>query len=192
MENHREKPLVNKIINIMKNTIYTLLVLVLFSCKSQHVTAQSRYNINNLTPFIGTWEHQDGNKIFRVNIYEDKLYLKGDYWFIEINNGVETVICESNYYVPAWNRNLGDVIFGGSLDGVKMGAKIDDNTINCENGITERKRKVGSLGFTIQPQTCSTCPITAKWKVTELAGLKSTDEPENYSIPINIIMIKKN
>jgi hypothetical protein len=172
----------------MKNSIYTLLILLLFSCKSQQAFAQ--YSMQNLTPFIGTWEYQEGNQIFRVIIYEDDLYLKGDYSFVEVNNGVETIICESNYYIPEINRNSGHTIFGGSNDGIIMGASIDDNTINCESGITERKRLKGNLGFTIQQQNCPTCPITAEWKVERWQGLRSDTEPNNYSIPTNVIMTK--
>jgi hypothetical protein len=172
----------------MKNIIYTSLLIILFSCKSQQVNAQ--YDISNLNPFIGTWEYQNNNNLFRVTIYEDAGYLKGDYWLIEVNNGVETVICESNYYVPQWNQNLGHVIFGGSNDGNLMHAQIDDNTINCEAGITERKRLKGTLGFTIQLQNCSNCPVTAEWKISRWQGLRSDSEPENYSIPTDVIMTK--
>ena len=171
----------------MKNTLYTLLILILFSCKSQKIYAQ--YSIEHLTPFIGIWEHQDGSDLFRVNIYEEEGYLKGDYWIIEIIGGTETIICESDYYVPQWNQNLGYVIFGGSNDGIIMGASIDDNTINCEAGITERKRLKGNLKFTIQ-DSCSSCPTTALWKIERWDGLRSDDEPENNSIPSDIIMTK--
>ena len=109
----------------MKNSIYTLLILLLFSCKSQYVLAQNP----NHTPFIGTWEYQENNQIFRVLIYEDGNDLKGDYWLIEIDNGNETILYESDYSAPNSNFNWGYAIFGGSNDGNLMYAKIDDNTI---------------------------------------------------------------
>ncbi|MBF8151606.1 hypothetical protein ITJ86_17025 [Winogradskyella sp. F6397] len=170
----------------MKNSIYTLLILLLFSCKSQYVLAQNP----NHAPFIGTWEYQENNQIFRVTIYEDGNDLKGDYLLLEIDNGNETIIYESDYSAPNSDFNWGYAIFGGSNDGNLMYAKIDDNSIGYENGVASRKRKRGSLGLTIQPQTCSTCPITAEWKVAELQGLKITGEPENYNIPTDIILTK--
>ncbi|WP_299130328.1 DUF6705 family protein [uncultured Winogradskyella sp.] len=172
----------------MKNSIYTLLILLLFSCKSQQVSAQ--YSMQNLTPFIGTWEYQEGNQIFRVTIYEDNLHLKGDYWLIEVINGAETILYESDYYAPGTDFHWGYTIFGGSNDGNLMGAKIDDNSIGYENGVASRKRKRGSLSLTIQQQSCLNCPVTAEWKVTELQGLKITGESENYNIPKDIIMTK--
>ncbi|WP_147298378.1 MULTISPECIES: DUF6705 family protein [Winogradskyella] len=175
----------------MKNILYTLAILLLFSCKSQNLSAQSRYTMNNLTPFIGTWEYQNGNEIFRVSIYEDNLYLKGDYWFIEVNNGVETIICESNYNIPNTNIYNGYVIFGGSLDGIKMGAQIDDNTIDCENGLDARKGVDGTFGLTIQ-SGCLGCPITAEWKVSIIRGMRTVGEPREFSIPTDVIMTKMN
>ncbi|WP_296317866.1 DUF6705 family protein [Winogradskyella sp. UBA3174] len=170
----------------MKNSIYTLLILLLLSCKSQQIIAQNP----NHTPFIGTWEYQENNQIFRITIYEDGNDLKGDYWLIDINNGVETILYESDYYEPGTDFHWRHAIFGGSNDGNLMYAQIDDNSINYENGPTERKFKKGSLGFTLLPQTCSTCPIMAEWKVEPLIGLRSDTEPDNYNIPIDIVMIK--
>jgi len=185
---HTEKRLVIKILKIMKTTIYTVLIALFFSCKAQQIVAQ---NNSNHIPFIGTWEHQDGNDIFRVTIWEDGDDLKGDYWFIEINNGVETIVCESNYNIPNTDVYNGYVFFGGSTNGTKMGGKIDDNTINCQDGIEARKRIFGNVSLTIQ-SGCLGCPITAEWKVKRLSGIRIQGNPTEFSIPTDIIMTKVN
>jgi len=172
----------------MKNSIYTLLILLLFSCKSKQVFAQS--SAENLAPFIGVWESQTGNQIFRVNFYEDNSYLKGDYELVQVSNGTEIILYKSDYYVSGTNLHFGYAIYGGSSNGIVLGASIDDNSIDYQNGIADRKRKKGNLKFTIQSQNCTTCPLTAEWKVTPWKGIRSTDEPENYNIPTDIVMTK--
>jgi hypothetical protein len=140
----------------MKNIIYTVLVLLLFSCKGQ--TAYAQYSLSNLAPFIGIWEHRENDKIFRVTIFKDGGHLKGEYKLVEIANGIETILYKSDYFIPGTDFQWREAIFGGSEDGVKMGAHIVDNSINYENGLAHRKFKKGNLGFTIQPQTCINCP----------------------------------
>ncbi|EPR74061.1 hypothetical protein ADIWIN_0870 [Winogradskyella psychrotolerans RS-3] len=171
----------------MKTTFYILLITLFFSCKVQQVYAQDPNN----APFVGTWEHQNGNDIFRVTIWEDGNDLKGDYWFIQTNNGVETIICASNYIIPNSNTNYRHVIFGGSKDGIIMGALLDDNSINCQNGAAERERMSGNASLTIQ-SGCLGCPITAEWKVERLRGIRIQGDPTEFSVPTDVIMTKVN
>ena len=88
--------------NIMKTIFYILLIIPFVASKAQVI---NKLNTNHNLPFVGTWEYQDGNDIFRINIWEDGEDLKGDYWFIEVNNGIETIICESNYNIPGTDVN---------------------------------------------------------------------------------------
>jgi hypothetical protein len=172
----------------MKTIFYFLTIISFLSCKAQVL---SDPNTNHNLPFVGTWEYQNGNEIFRINIWEDGEDLKGDYWFIEVNNDVETVICESNYQIQGTNFYYGDVIFGGSIDGVVMGALLDDNTINCEDGFDNRKRISGSASLTIQ-SNCFGCAVTALWEVVRLRGIRIAGSPTEFSVPNNVIMTKVN
>lgn len=175
--------------NIMKTIFYILLIIPFVASKAQVI---SNPNTNHNLPFVGTWEYQDGNDIFRINIWEDGEDLKGDYWFIEVNNGVETIICESNYNIPGTDVYNGYVLFGGSSDGIKMGLHIDDNTIDCRNGLYERKGISGSASLTMQNPKCTNCPVTALWKVQRMRGIRIGDQPTEFSVPNNVIMAKVN
>ncbi|MEH6537448.1 MAG: DUF6705 family protein [Psychroserpens sp.] len=176
----------------MKTTFYTLLLIVLFSCKSQQVYGQ--HDLNNLTPFVGTWENTNGNQIFRVTFYIDNLYIKGDYQLVEVDNGSETLLYRSNFDfdINGTTYNNGYAIFGGSDNGILMGAQIEDNTIGYENG--ERNKKDGILGFTIQPipPLCLNCIITAEWKVKTRGGNLIDGDPLIFNIPTDIILTKVN
>ncbi|MEH6537447.1 MAG: DUF6705 family protein [Psychroserpens sp.] len=174
----------------MKTTFYTLLLIVLFSCKSQQVYGQ--HDLNNLTPFVGTWENTNGNQTFRVTFYIDNLYVKGDYQLVEVNNGSETLLYKSNFDIPGTTYNNGYAIFGGSKNGTVLGAHIEDNTIGYENG--ERKNKFGDLRLTILPvqPLCLNCTITAEWKIKRSNGVRMSNEPLNYNIPTDMILTKVN
>lgn len=173
----------------MKTIFYILLFIPIISCKAQVL---NNPNINHNLPFVGTWEYQNGNDIFRINMWEDEEDLKGDYWFIEVNNGVETIICESNYNIPGTDVYRGSVLFGGSNDGTIMGLQIDDNTINCESGLNYRKRLYGNASLTMQNPECTSCPVTALWKVQRMRGIRIGDQPTEFSVPNNVIMTKVN
>ncbi len=172
----------------MKTIFYFLTIISFLSCKAQVLSGP---NTNHNLTFVGTWEYQSGNEIFRINIWEDGEYLKGDYWFIEVNNGVETIICESDYNVPGTDVYNGYVIFGSSLDSIKMGFQIDDNTINCENGLNARKTLFGHGRLVIQ-SGCLGCPITAIWQVERSKGILIEGDPTEFSVPNNVIMTKVN
>ena len=169
----------------MKKIIYFLSILFITTLSSN---AQSRYDIANLTPFVGNWEWVNGNETFKVEIYlSETNYLEGHYKLVQTDNtGTETTIYKSNKVIdPNTGFRFGPAIFGGSLDGIKFGALIADNVLTGD-GIHSRKR--GSLGFTIQP--ISIGPITATWKVTILMGMKSSDTPTEFTIPTDIVLTK--
>ena len=171
----------------MKNILYTFL---LFFSLSNLSVAQSDLDINNLIPFVGNWEWQNGNQTFKVQIFVNDGYLKGHYELVETNGMLVTTIYKSNKLLnPDLNFYFGYAIFGGSHDGIKFGASIDDNVLY---GDGFHSTKDGSLDFTIQNPTCNGCPITATWKITVLQGMKSTDEPENFTIPTDITLTKVN
>ncbi|MDN6291166.1 MAG: hypothetical protein L0J63_12935, partial [Tetragenococcus koreensis] len=99
---------------------------------------------------------------------------------------------ESNYNIPGTDVYNGYVLFGGSSDGIKMGLHIDDNTIDCRNGLYERKGISGSASLTMQNPKCTNCPVTALWKVQRMRGIRIGDQPTEFSVPNNVIMAKVN
>ena len=173
----------------MKTILYTLLTLFI----SLNSFAQSRYDVNNLTPFVGNWEWVNGNETFKVEVYIEDNYLKGHYFLSDINNGIVTTIYKSNKVINEnWGFVFGDAIFGGSQDGILYHASIEDNVLLGE-GINDYKAtKQGSLGFTIINDGTNGQPITATWEVTILQGLKLDSYPPEFSIPTDIVLTKVN
>ena len=62
----------------MKNTLLKLTIVLLCVCFSQTVTAQKitegEYDRNDkIDNFVGTWEWQNGNEVFRIVITKQKL-----------------------------------------------------------------------------------------------------------------------
>ena len=154
--------------------------------------AQSRYDTNNLTPFVGHWEWINGNETFKVEIYIEGGYLKGHYCLVETNNGfIINTIYESNKLLNAnLNFYFGSAIFGGSQDGVLFHASIEDNVLLGTGPNDYKRTKQGSLAFTITNDGNNGQPITATWRVKILQGLKSTEEPSSFSIPTDIVLTK--
>lgn len=192
MDNLTEKIHVTK--NIIMKKIYLILIFTLsLSCKAQQAQEKPGTDLLvNLQPFVGVWEYREGNDIFRVNIWENNRYLKGHVEFIEVDliNGleVETVVktsdrCEANGFCHF------PVIFGGSGDGQLMSGLFSDNTIIIDNVY---KGKFGYMSLTIIQNNCTTCPTTAQWIVKEHRGFKLDTEPENFSVPIDVILTKVN
>ena len=155
--------------------------------------AYTQYQSNHLSPFVGDWEWQNGNETFKVNIYIDGNYLKGNYQLVEINNGVETIIYDSNKLLnAALNFYFGYAIFGGSNDGILFHALIYDNVLLGQGPNDYKNTKDGSLGFTITNNGTNGQPITAQWRIRELMGLKSQETPPTFTIPTDIVLTKVN
>lgn len=176
----------------MKIILNTIIVLLInFSCYAQlnNGNGNTASTDSNFVPFIGNWEWQDGNETFKVEIYADGNDLKGHYKLVETDtNGNETTIYKSNKLLnPSLNFYYGYAIFGGSNDGILFHALIDDNVL-LGNG--NDNVKLGNLAFTIINNGTNGQPITATWKVNILQGLKSTEEPAEFSIPTDIVLTK--
>ena len=155
--------------------------------------AYTQYQSNHLSPFVGDWEWQNGNQTFRVNIYIEGNNLEGHYLLIEDNNGVETIIYDSNKLLnAALNFYYGSAIFGGSNDGILFHALIEDNVLLGQGPNDYKLTKNGNLAFTITNNGTNGQPITASWRISELMGLKSTEAPPTFTIPTDIILTKVN
>ena len=70
----------------MKNVIYLFIINIITftSCKAQQIVDYTTFNDgnnegkyfndlnNNFVPFLGTWEHQSGNQIFRITLWKEE------------------------------------------------------------------------------------------------------------------------
>jgi len=171
---------------ILKYSILSISLVISFTMFSQTLVGP------NHQPFIGTWEHVNGNEIFRVFIWADDGNLKGNYEMVEVVNGNEIIIYESNFIFPNANVRNPHAIFGGSLDGVKMGARIEDWFVDDGNPETG-SYNWGSMTLTIQQSSCGTCPVTARWIVEDKpSGIRLTSQPLIFNLPLDLILTKVN
>lgn len=144
----------------------------------------------DIIPFEGTWEAQFGqNKVFRLILWGEGDVIKGDYEIDQLDsNGNVLETYESNFTLKNSTKKIGSVIYGGVNSNTYAYGTIDDNTIDAEQGFSSRKIKWGGFSLIIQ----SFNPTTAKWKVKRPPGIILSTEPENYSIPTDIVLTKVN
>ena len=149
----------DKIVNNLKNTNImnfinfknTLTMLLLFTSIMSFCQTQ---------PFIGTWEYQTGNSIFRVIIapntsgHVESAPLMGRYFKVNVDNGVE-IIEYSSDLAPTGNF-LWEPGFYGFLHTNSISDWIFDFTYSDPS-----KSKGGNLSIKINEATCPTCPLTA-------------------------------
>ena len=197
----------------MKNKLYILLFLIsVFSCKAQEIVNINTFNqgnnegkyfndINNVfANFLGTWEYQTGNTIFRITLtkitkeehkngnrpsfYMDAI--EGHYKKVEVdNNGNETTIYTSQKKMGTSNTDWPHSIYGDTNNGVKLNALIYDNSITPSNGFVAIR---GKLKCEIIPNTN---PKQMTWKVTLPQGMYGSNQPTTFNIPTDIILTKK-
>ncbi|MFD2824458.1 DUF6705 family protein [Lacinutrix iliipiscaria] len=198
----------------MKNLIYLIALLIgITSCRAQEVVNLNTLNQgnnenkyfkdldNNFTPFIGIWQYQNGNQIFRITLWKVEMveskngikpsYFKdrinGHYEIIEVNTfGEETVIKTSNKNIKNSTTPYLPVITGGSIDGTNLGGSILDNTVDDSSRFSAFGIE-GGFTFQIIP---STTPLQANWSCDIRNSLQLSDYPTVFSFPNNITLTK--
>ncbi|MBT8244413.1 hypothetical protein [Winogradskyella sp.] len=155
-------------------TIYLFLSLTLLSLSSIET------NVTN--PFVGIWEYQEGNTIFRVELYMTDDDLRGHYEKVEVGaNGLEILIFKSNRDV-GHGLTLGPVIYGDNTSTILNGG-IEDVTIETQPNLPIFTGK-------LKMEIISSSPTTATWKVTLNGEGRSQDDNREFSIPTDVIMTK--
>ena len=155
----------------------------------------STLSTNAQNIFLGTWEHQNGNEVFRIVLWEDPLdnnSIKGHYKMVQIENGLETIIYSSNKneHIGINEAKLPFVIYGSANNQTLIGL-FYDNTIDSNQYHFLKK---GSLHLEILTNSGGLNPtITAHWKVERKSyqGLIINEAPE-FSVPTDIILTKIN
>lgn len=156
--------------NIMKY-IYLLLTLILLSLS----------NLEAQNPFIGTWEHQENNIIFRVQLYMTDDGLRGNYEKVSVSNGLEIIIFKSNKDI-GHGLTYGPVIFCYS-NNYELKGWLIDNTISTQ---TDLPIFTGNLKMDI----ISSNPTTATWKITGNNESRLDIDNREFSIPTDVVMTK--
>jgi hypothetical protein len=197
----------------MKNKLYILVFFITaFSCKAQEIVNINTFNqgenegkyfkdINNVfANFLGTWEHQNGNTIFRITLTKLTKHqvkngnrpsffwdaIEGHFEKVEVDiNGNETIIYTSQKKMGQTITDWPSVIYGSSNDGLKLNSQIDDNSITP---VGEYFYITGKLQCEVIPNTN---PKRMTWKVTLPQGIYGTNQPTTFNIPTDITLEKQ-
>ena len=159
--------------NLKKNILQTILLLFI----SLNINAQ--FTANQL---LGTWEHADGNQIFRIEFfrYGSGNQIRGDFKLVSQDIlGQETVIYQSHQKIGTSDSYYPPVIslgYSNNYDSFK--GSVRDNTS------TTRHLVEGCFTLKLLQEN----PLKAKWNVTFCPGLKSPNEV--FNIPTDLIMTK--
>lgn len=161
----------------MKNLFFKLTIILL-----------GISNIEAQNNFIGTWENQVGNEIFRVSIWlsQDGNYLNGHYEKVINNNDIETYIyCSDKEKFIGNNSGWLPTVFWLQGDNQLIGGAFIDNTVNSN---LYDQQKLGSVKIEIISSN-TLGSITAQWTVIRGQGPYINEAPE-FSVPTNIVMTK--
>lgn len=150
--------------------IIYILLITLFSVS---INAQEN-------PFVGTWEYDNGNTIFRVVLnVNDQNRIRGDYELVNKNSG--TIIYQSRQDL-GHGYFLEHSIYGGNINN-KLGAGIDDRTLSHPG--------YAVLMGQLKMELLNTSPYqTATWKVKRRQGVILSDDYREFNIPTDIILTK--
>lgn len=171
-----------KIIKFMRNSFFLFFILLNCSMYSQIHNSQN-------APYIGTWEYQNGNQIFRLIIWEnsqpnpfdDLYYLIGRYEMVEKNNNSETIIYTSN---SANNSNNGQN--HNALNGVVDGGMYI--------GVFNEMHENGS-GLLGDFEIINLASSEISFRVVKKVGINineiGTTTETDFVVPNNIVLIKK-
>lgn len=173
----KKKIVTTKLIH-MKNFKYIITLLFLMIISLQ-VDAQEHV-------FAGTWEFEDGNQIFRVNIWRAHDAYSGHFEIVEINNGFETILYTSDKpIIEGSSTHWYPVISGGGTD-TKFTGRILDISILYDP--EEYSIWEAQLEMKIINDNCNDCPIRASWDVHYYDLIPDNVAP--FTIPTDAIMTK--
>ncbi|TYB69017.1 hypothetical protein ES677_14485 [Bizionia gelidisalsuginis] len=201
----------------MKNILTTLIIIIITitSCKAQQIVDASTFNDgnneakyfkdlnNNFAPFLGTWEWQNGNQIFRVTLWKEEQVenengnrpsfywdqIKGHYEMVQLGQSgqqLETVIYTSQKKIGQSTSDWFPVISGRGVDGMNFDGTVYDNSV-----VYNPKYITGVRGILKLDIIPSTIPSQMEWKVTLPQGMYGTDQPTEFNIPTDIILTKQ-
>jgi len=162
-----------------KEKIMRILYQTLIICFAFITTLHAQLNAPN--PFVGTWEHQNGTEIFRVELFITENGVDGHYSKVQTNSGSEIIIYKSNYDLGFGLEN-GPAIYGYN-DESSLSAFIEDAT-NSNNG------NFSMLKGRLLMEIISSNPTTATWEVEVINDLRRHDDLRELSMPTNLILTK--
>ncbi|WP_179317951.1 DUF6705 family protein [Winogradskyella undariae] len=170
----------------MKTLIKTVLAItILFSCTAFKATTNSAPPTN---PFVGTWQHQNGNEVFKINIWlnTDSNDIEGHFKKVIVDsdgNEISVIYTSEGFYdteqtVPYYS------VFSASYtqNSNTIVGPIMDRTIPND-------KLEGTFSLTLQNNCINCPPNTAIWKVKKDQGLRPLGEPD-FNVPTDLILTK--
>ncbi|WP_298516966.1 DUF6705 family protein [uncultured Kordia sp.] len=172
----------------MKKIILIITLILNTSCILLSAQTTATTNIN--TPFVGTWQWQNGNQTFQVELFlNENGRIRGHFTMLETNsNGLQIIVYKSNRDI-GFGHTFGSVIYGSS-DGTILYAGIDDNTVPNPNNYPGLSGKLKMEIITTG--NCIGCSTTATWKVKEQQEGRFEGDNRTLNIPTDIILTKVN
>lgn len=198
--------------NLLIILVFTLISIS--SCKAQQVANLNTFNqevnggkyfkdVNHkFDPFLGIWEYQTGNTIFRVHLWKNEMVLhesnigpdyykdkiKGHYEIVQVDQfGQETIVKTSDKNVKNTSTPYPPIIRISSTDGLYAGGTILDNTVPNSSRFSAFGIE-GSITLTIIPNTS---PLQATWAGEIRNSLQLDDYPNDFSFPNNVTLTKQ-
>jgi hypothetical protein len=166
-----------------------LIITILFSTNSFTQTLSIDPTRDD---FIGTWEWENSNQIFRVEIFEAPSYygttLNGHYKMVEVdNNGNETELYNSNRPIyPGSAMNFPPPIEGGSLIAFNSVRFYKFFFQDCTATVDNPAPPLGELRLKFIP-TEQGEPLKISWNLL-VEGL--ANEGQAFSVPTNMTLTK--
>ena len=144
-------------------------------------------------PYVGVWEYQKDDRIFRLIIWENPIadsqdkryYLNGDYEMVEVNGIIETIMHASN---PENIVNkMMPVVFKGTVDDGVYHGTFEENYVNASS-------LLGKFNIKMVPY-CSDCQPRISWEMTQLYRIDPiTGKPISsvpFIVPNGVVLTKR-
>jgi hypothetical protein len=165
----------------MKNILIIITLITSINTFSQTISVNPTRN-----DFLGTWEWQNNNVIFRVNFFNESdgdgtFSLGGHFTMLESdNNGNETILFTSDRPIENTNQNWLPMINGGRyldyIDSYRF--SLRDNTTN--------DFLLGTLDLKFL-DVPNGSPLQISWKL-RIDGMANEDQ--NFNVPTDITLTK--
>ncbi|MFZ4107167.1 DUF6705 family protein [Flavobacterium sp.] len=158
---------------------------------------------NYFTPFLGQWKYVNGNKTFILTLWKETKYpfyhnpdnlqyysdvIFGHYKLIQdYGLATEQLLYTSETTIGTTSQSWETILVSDSTTPNEMSGIISDIHATPLNPANYPKGLKGFFNLTINSGTSS---VTANMRITSDIGLRSTDQPFQFTIPTNVVLTK--
>ena len=163
-----------------------IIVIIILALNINNAYSQIQTDIPTKDDFIGIWEWQNNNEIFRVDLFEVEIDgeagIDGHFTMVQVdNNGNETVLYTSNRLIEGTNDYWQPMITGCRYLDYNESYRffLRDNTSDYF--------LLGDLYLKFLNNLNSGEPLQISWKLRP-RGIRSEDE--RFNVPTDIVLTK--